>query len=54
VNVLWSLLNLFVGYLLFRVGNISGERHLALAVFFAGLAGMSTAASVYFAKKQGN
>ena len=51
VNVVWALLNLAVGYVLFRVGRVaSGD--VALAVFFAGVAAISIFMSVEFAKKQ--
>jgi hypothetical protein len=51
VNVIWSLFNLAVGYVLFRVGKVSPENHLALLVFFAGIAVISVMASVRFAEK---
>jgi hypothetical protein len=41
VNVLWALLNLVVGYLLFRLGRVSPGNCLSLVVFFAGIAGLS-------------
>src|SRR6201984_1620710 len=49
-NVVWALVNLIVGYLLFGVGRISSGGILALAVFFAGIAGLSAWLSVLFAK----
>jgi len=52
VNVLWALLNLVVGYILFRAGKVSSDDHLALIIFFAGIAAISTLSSVRFAKKQ--
>jgi len=51
VNVLWALLNLVVGYLLFRTGGVSSGDDLTLVVFFAGIAAISTLSSVNFAKK---
>lgn len=51
VNVVWALLNLVVGYILFRVGKVSSG-DAALIVFFAGIAAISTWSSVGFAKKQ--
>jgi hypothetical protein len=54
VNVLWALLNMLVGYLLFRVAKISDGNNLTLAIFFAGIAAISTMSSVNFAKKQTN
>ncbi len=51
VNVLWALLNLAVGYILYRVGNVSGGGDFALVVFFAGIVAISTMSSVHFAEK---
>lgn len=51
VNVLWGLLNLVVGTILFRVGDVSTIDVSALAVFFAGVAVISTLMSVRFAGK---
>jgi hypothetical protein len=51
VNVLWALLNLLVGYLLFRVGKISSGETLTLVIFFAGFALLSTLMSAQFQKK---
>jgi hypothetical protein len=52
VNVAWVLLNLVVGYVLFRVGRVLSGDGLTLLVFFAGVAVMSLVLSVQFAKKQ--
>jgi small-conductance mechanosensitive channel len=52
VNVLWALLNLVVGYVLFRVGRVWSGRDLTLVVFFVGIAVMSIMLSVSFAQKQ--
>jgi hypothetical protein len=52
VNVVWALLNLAVGYLLFRTGMVSSGDQTALVIFFAGIVVMSTTLSVRFAKKQ--
>jgi hypothetical protein len=51
VNVLWALLNLLLGYILFRVGKLASGGDLALAIFFAGIAAISTVSSLRFAKK---
>ena len=51
VNVLWALLNLLFGYILFRVGKLASGGDLALAIFFAGIAAISTVSSLRFAKK---
>ena len=52
VNVVWALANLVAGYALFRAGKIASGSDWALAVFFAGIALVSTLSSVHFAKKQ--
>jgi hypothetical protein len=52
VNMLWALLNLLVGYTLFRVGKVWGGGNATLVVFFAGIAAISILSSVEFAKKQ--
>lgn len=52
VNVLWALLNVAVGYTLFRAGKVSGAHNSSLAVFFAGVVVISTASSLRFAKKE--
>jgi len=52
VNVVWALLNLAVGYVLFRLGKVSSGGDAALVIFFAGIAAISIPASVSFAKKQ--
>jgi len=51
VNVLWALLNLIVGFFLFRVGNVSANNNLTLAVFLAGIAAISLILSFRFAQK---
>jgi hypothetical protein len=52
VNVVWALFNLVIGYILFRLGNISSGGASALLVFFAGIAAISILMSVRFANKQ--
>jgi len=54
VNVIWALVNLVVGYVLFRVGKVSRGDDSPLVIFFAGIAAISTMLSVRFAKKQAN
>ena len=51
LNVIWALINLVVGYILFRVGRVSGGNHSGLVVFFLGIAAISIISSVRFAKK---
>jgi uncharacterized membrane protein YiaA len=52
VNVLWALLNLLVGYILFRVGKVWSGGDLARGVFFAGVVLMSVMSSIGFQQKQ--
>jgi hypothetical protein len=51
VNVVWGLLNVVVGYLLFRVGQVARGEALPLLLFFVGAAAISIFSSVGFAKK---
>ena len=51
VNVLWALLNLIVGYVLFRAGKVWSADNWTLLIFFGGIAVLSTLSSVEFAKK---
>jgi hypothetical protein len=54
VNVVWALANLVVGYLLCRVGSVFTGGHIALTVFFAGVAALSIMCSVNFQNKHTN
>ena len=51
VNVLWALLNLAIGYLLLRAGQVSPDRPAPLLIFFAGVAAMSLMLSKGFQDK---
>lgn len=51
INTLWGLLNLIIGYLLFRAGKISSARKWSLVVFFAGIILMSIMLSATFIDK---
>jgi hypothetical protein len=51
MNVVWALLNLAVGYILLRVGKLSGGNDLTLVIFFAGIVVISIMSSINFAKK---
>jgi hypothetical protein len=51
VNVAWGLLNLLVGYFLFRSGHVASGDPLILAIFFAGIAAISLQMSGHFATK---
>ena len=52
LNVVWALINLVIGYCLFRTAKISSENNLALLIFFSGIALMSLWISKYFAAKE--
>ena len=51
LNVVWALLNLVAGYLLFQAGRVSGGDAVPLVVFFAGIAAISIMMSMRFATK---
>ena len=51
VNVVWALVNLVVGYVLFGAGHV-GSGMPVLAVFFAGIVVISVWMSVEFGKLQ--
>jgi hypothetical protein len=51
VNVAWALLNIVIGWELFRVGKVSSGDELALILFFVGAAGISLMLAVNFSKK---
>ena len=51
VNVLWALVNLVVGYVLFSVADISNENIAGVLVLFAGIVFMSLVLSTRAAKK---
>lgn len=51
VNVIWGLVNLVIGYLLFRGGKVSQEHKSNLLVFFIGIVCMSIMLSVAFVDK---
>lgn len=51
VNMAWALMNLVIGYVLFRPAHV-GSGMPALVVFFAGVAAIGLWLSVEFQKKQ--
>jgi hypothetical protein len=51
VNVIWALLNVLIGYLFFRVGQVSSANPPSLIVFFLGVAAISIFSSINFQKK---
>lgn len=52
VNVIWALVNLAAGTLLFKSGHANSQNWITYAVLFAGLAIMSIYLSFHFQKKQ--
>jgi hypothetical protein len=50
-NVIWALVNLVIGFLLFRVGHLAAGETLSLLVFLAGIAVISIFASKRFSHK---
>ena len=51
INVLWGLLNLVIGYILFKVSKMNAKTKLALYIFFIGVLLMSINLSITFAEK---
>lgn len=51
VNVVWAWVNLVVGYVLFRAGNVQAQETATLIVFLAGIMFISTVLSFSFQQK---
>lgn len=51
VNVLWALVNMLIGYILFRAGRVSQTNKWNLAAFFAGVVCVSIMLSIVFVDK---
>jgi hypothetical protein len=51
VNVIWALFNVFVGYVLLRVGQVDSDNVPSLIVFFIGVAAISIFSSINFQRK---
>ena len=51
VNVIWALFNLVIGFVLLQAGKVASGDHLALVVFFAGIAALSIMSSISFQTK---
>jgi hypothetical protein len=51
VNVLWGLLNLLVGYLLFRLGKVTPGNDLSMIIFFIGFTCISIMGAKNFVNK---
>jgi hypothetical protein len=51
VNVIWALLNMLIGYVLFRAGHVALGGNFILGIFFAGIVAMSVMLSMNFTSK---
>lgn len=51
INVLWALLNLAIGWLLFRAGHVSSSNLASIFIFFAGVAAISLMCAKNFQHK---
>ena len=51
VNVLWGLLNMLIGYLLFRFSRTNAKNKLSMIIFFAGIIIISIMSSIAFMDK---
>lgn len=51
VNVVWSLFNLVIGFILFKVSKITIDNNLSIIVFFVGIALMSMMLAKHFVNK---
>jgi hypothetical protein len=51
VNVVWGLINLVIGYVLFRAGKVKQENKWNMLAFFIGVVIMSIMLSIQFAEK---
>ncbi len=51
VNILWANLNLVIGYILLRAGEVSPDNKLLILAFFIGVLAISIMLSINFSKK---
>ena len=51
-NVLWAMLNILLGYLLFSVSHMNAENTAALILFFLGITAMGIMSALNFQKKE--
>ncbi len=51
VNVVWALVNIVIGYILFRVGQVASGNYVSAGIFLAGVALIALLSSVMFQKK---
>jgi hypothetical protein len=51
VNMVWSLFNIIISYLLFKSGQVATGNLPTLIVFFAGIAAMGIMLSIHFLEK---
>ena len=54
LNVIWAMINLVIGYLLFIAGKVTRQNIISIIVFFAGFFLMSIGLARAFSKKQGS
>jgi len=54
INILWALLNLLIGYLLFRSSRINSKSKLGLFIFFIGMVLISIVCAMNFMDKATN
>lgn len=52
LNVLWSLFNIVIGYILFKTGKVSSQNTFSLIIFVLGFACMSVFLALRFAGKE--
>jgi hypothetical protein len=52
VNVLWALLNLVLGYLLFKLGKVNVDNNLSMLLLFIGFACISIMGAKNFVNKE--
>lgn len=51
LNILWSLFNMAIAYVFFRIGGVSTSDTLSLLLFFTGIAASGIILSLHFTKK---
>ncbi|MBS1525719.1 MAG: hypothetical protein JST19_08725 [Bacteroidetes bacterium] len=50
-NVLWGLLNILIGYILFQISRMNGDNNISLVIFFVGFGAKSVGSAINFQKK---
>jgi hypothetical protein len=54
VNTVWGLVNIFVGYVLLRVGKVEASNRGSMIAAFLGLAAVAILVSILFGSAMGN